>query len=30
MIITNESHDIKTPTGEMRTYLYRPCSTKIN
>jgi carboxymethylenebutenolidase len=24
MIITTESHDIKTPTGVMRTYLYRP------
>jgi carboxymethylenebutenolidase len=24
MIITTESHDIKTTTGVMRTYLYRP------
>ena len=24
MIITTEIHDIKTPTGDMRTYIYRP------
>lgn len=24
MIITNETHDIETPTGTMRTYIYRP------